>query len=199
MTKLIIALNIIVFVAYTVMGDPSDAEFMYRHGAVFSPAVTEGHEYYRLLTAVFLHFDFGHIFNNMILLYFLGDALEKGLGKFRYMLVYLASGILGNVATVWIESLNGDYSVSAGASGAVFGILGAFVFEVLSHRGRYAGISGKRLLFFILLSLYSGFATAGVNNIAHVAGMISGFFITFIVDFPRKKSYNRQVNDIRNC
>ncbi len=191
-TKFIIITNIIIFLFMLVTGEPSNGEYMAEHGALWTPYVIENGEYYRLFTAIFLHFDASHIFNNLLLLFFLGDILERSLGKVMYTIVYILCGLAGNILSMSVEILTSDYSVSAGASGAIFGVVGGVLFEVVYHKGRYRGISTGRILFFVLLSLYVGMSSSGVNNSAHVGGLVSGFVLTAIVqiisDFRSKKA-----------
>ena len=179
-TKVIIILNIAVFLFMMITGDPSNAEYMADHGAVWAPYIVDNGEYYRLFTAVFEHFDVSHIFNNLLLLFFLGDILERTLGRVMYTIVYVLSGIAGNVLSVYMELLTADYSVSAGASGAIFGVVGGVLFEVIYHRGHFRGISTGRMVFFVLLSLYVGVASSGVNNSAHAGGLVCGFLLTAV-------------------
>ena len=187
LTKVILIANVIVFLVMMVLGDPSDAEFMYGHGALWTPSVLQDHEYYRLFTAMFLHFDFEHILSNLVLLFFMGDILEKALGKVRFFVVYIVSGIVGNVITMFLESQNADYAVSAGASGAIFGVLGGILFEVLLCKGHFAYITTGRMVFFILFSLYVGFSDSSINNAAHIGGLIGGFICTAVVYYLTMK------------
>ncbi|MBP3570127.1 MAG: rhomboid family intramembrane serine protease [Lachnospiraceae bacterium] len=157
-------------------------QFLLEHGALYGPAVREG-EWYRLVTHMFLHSDIWHLGNNMLILFCLGNALEHYVGKISFVMLYFFSGILAALGSV---VYNTDSPVSIGASGAVFGVVGAMLWLVLRNRGRLEGFTGKRMLLFIVLSVYAGFVDQGVDNAAHVAGLIAGFLLAIVL--YRKRS-----------
>ena len=150
----------------------------------------EGHEYWRLLTCMFLHFGVRHLFNNMLVLAFVGDRLEKSAGKVRYMIIYFGGGLLSSLASVGFEYWSGDFYVSAGASGAIFAVVGAVAWIVIRDRGQFQEISMFQIIMFILFSIYLGFQNGGVDNAAHVGGLISGFALGFLI--CRRKIYRRR-------
>ena len=154
---------------------------MLGHGASFVPLIVERGEYYRLFTSMFLHFGIEHLFNNMLVLIFLGDMLEKLAGKWRYLLIYLLGGLGGNLLSLAMELRSGEFAVSAGASGAIFAVIGALVFLVVRHRGRIPGVSGRRLLLMAALSLFQGFFSTGVDAMAHLGGFLSGFVLALVL------------------
>ena len=97
---------------------------MLENGAMFVPLVLGNQEYYRLITSMFLHFGFSHLMNNMIMLFFLGSILEEEIGRFKYLFLYFASGLAGNVLSAAMDLKTGEFVVSAGVlSGAIFGVL----------------------------------------------------------------------------
>lgn len=193
MTVLLAGANVIVFLILSMQGMTEDAEFMLHHGAMYVPYVAEGGEYYRLFTCMFLHFGFDHLMNNMIVLLIVGWNLELTVGKIRYLVIYIASGLCGNIiSAVWGIRI-GEYAVSAGASGAVFGLIGALLYVALRNRGQSGGISGRRLIFMILLMLYYGFSSAGVDNAAHVGGLLSGFFFAVLLYRKRKRESSQVI------
>ena len=150
---------------------------MMRHGTLVPGLVLEYGEYYRLFTSFFMHFGFRHLFNNMLLLWYLGMRLEKYLGHWRYCLVYLAAGVGANAVSLFYYAYTNPLVNCAGASGAVFGIVGAMLWIVLRHRGRMADLTGRQLLLMILFTLYNGFSSSGVNNVAHISGLALGFLL----------------------
>ena len=176
----IVALNIVVFIVLSILGDTEDSYFMLEHGADFAPLVAEG-EYYRLVTSMFLHFGVEHLFSNMLVLLFLGDTLEQTVGKLRYLIIYLLGGVTGNVVSVWFGMRTGDFAVSAGASGAVFAVIGALIWLVIRNRGRLGEYSGRRLVMMAVLSVLQGLTAGGVDNCAHIGGVISGFVLAFVL------------------
>ena len=147
--------------------------FLLEHGALHRPSILQG-EWYRLVTHLFLHADIWHLGNNMLILFCLGNALEHYVGRISYVSVYFLSGILAGLGSVVYNTTG---TVSVGASGAVFGVVGAMAGLVLKKRGRLEGFTGQRMIVFILLSVYAGFADQGVDNAAHVAGLIAGFLL----------------------
>ena len=152
-------------------------QFLLEHGALYAPGVRNG-EWYRLVTHLFLHGDIMHLGNNMLILFCLGNALEHYLGKFSYAGIYFFSGILAGLGSV---VYNTDNTVSVGASGAVFGVVGAMAWLVVRNKGRLPGFTGPRMLIFVLMSVYAGFADQGVDNAAHIAGLIAGFLLAILV------------------
>ena len=173
----IVAANVIVFFVLDIMGDTEGAVFMAYHGASFAPWVVENGEYYRLFTCMFLHFGIQHLFNNMLCLLFLGDLLEKLAGKWRYLVIYFAGGLGSSAASVYYDLRTENYAVSAGASGAIFAVIGALVFLAVINRGSIPSVSRRRLYLMAALSVFQGFSSQGVDNVAHVAGFILGFLL----------------------
>ena len=170
-----VLINVVSYFVLEAIGDTTDALFMYTHGAMYPAAVLAGGEYYRLITSAFIHFGLPHLINNMILLICLGSYVERALGKIRYLILYLACAAGSSMVSMFHMIYSGDWAVSGGAPGGVFGIIGALLFLVVKNRGRFADLSWKRFLIMMLLALYFGFATAGVDNAAHVGGLIIGF------------------------
>lgn len=180
-TAALIVINIAVFIFLSLFGDTEDAAFMFRHGAMYEPTVTQGHEFYRIFTSMFLHFGISHLVNNMVLLGALGWNLELEIGKIRLLIIYLISGIGGNLLSLYREIATETYAVSAGASGAIFGLMGALFYVVVANRGRLGRLSGRGMLVMVMLSLYFGLTSSGVDNWAHIGGLISGFVMAVIL------------------
>ena len=178
---LLIALNVLFFLYLEITGSSEDAYFMYTKGAMFAPAVLEDGEYYRLLTAMFMHFGIRHIMNNMLVLFVLGDNLERALGHVKYLIFYLICGVGANVISLLFEMPSGDWSVGAGASGAIFGVVGGLIYVVAVNKGRLEDLSTRQLVTMAAFSLYLGFTSTGVDNTAHVAGLIIGIILAAIL------------------
>ena len=138
---------------------------------------------------MFLHFGLDHLINNMVIFCCVGSRLERAVGHVKMLIIYLLSGICGGLLSYTMMMLSGDYAVSAGASGAVFGTIGGLLWAVIFHRGRFEGLTTKGLLLMIVLSLYYGFATMGVDNWSHIGGMIAGFVITMILYHRKSQKY----------
>lgn len=175
-TGLIIT-NIGIFLIFTLLGKSEDVLFMQQYGAMYEPYVTEGHEYYRLLTSIFLHFGIEHLLNNMVMLGALGFNLEPEIGRVRFLLVYFISGIGGNICSLLHNISLGENVVSAGASGAVFGLMGALLCAAIRNKGRIGRLNKKGLVILVILSVYLGMAESGVDNAAHIGGLACGFVL----------------------
>ena len=143
-------------------------------GANYAPAVIKDKEFYRLFTSMFLHADIEHLFNNMLLLCYIGRLLEEQFGKIRYLFVYFLSGIIAGLFSIGYNTPIGQPAFCIGASGAVFGLTGAMAVFVLWKQGRMAQISRRQVLIMVLLSLYGGFVETNVDNAAHVGGLFAG-------------------------
>ena len=186
-TVALIVINIAVFFILTMFGDTEDAVFMLQHGAMYEPYIIEGHEYYRIFTCLFLHFGITHLLNNMVLLGALGWNLELEIGKVRFVIIYFASGIIGNIVSLFYDLTLEQPAVSAGASGAIFGLMGALLYVVIANRGRLGRLSGRGMLVMVALSLYFGLTSTGVDNLAHIGGVVSGFLMAVLL--YRRKQY----------
>lgn len=180
-TVALIVINIVVFFILTMFGDTEDAVFMLQHGAMYEPYIIEGHEYYRIYTCLFLHFGITHLLNNMVLLGALGWNLELEIGKVRFVIIYFASGIIGNIVSLFYDLTLEQPAVSAGASGAIFGLMGALLYVVIANRGRLGRLSGRGMLVMVILSLYFGLTSTGVDNLAHIGGLVSGFLLAVLL------------------
>lgn len=185
-TLTLVVVNILVFFVMDFRGGTENVAYMLAHGAAYGPLILENKEYYRLFTSMFLHFGIEHLFGNMLTLIFLGDLLEKMIGKFRFILIYFLGGLAGNLLSLAKEMITGNYAVSAGASGAIFAVVGALVFLVVRHRGKLPGTSGQRLAVLALLTLADGFVSTGVDYMAHLGGMAAGFVLAAILVGRRK-------------
>ena len=189
MNLLIIGVNLLIFALTEITGDTEDVTFMLKCGAAYTPWILDG-QWYRLFTSMFLHFGVSHLLNNMVLLLFLGDMLEELTGKWRYLLIYLGVGLAGNIISLLMDCRSGEMAVSAGASGAVFAVIGGIFVILVKQRGRVKDLTLSRLVFVIFLSIYHGFQSSGIDNAAHVGGLLGGIFLTFLV--YRRKNPQKQ-------
>ncbi len=187
----LIIVNIIVFLVVDFTGGSENTAHMIRCGAAYTPLIMEDGEWYRLVTAIFLHFGINHLLNNMVVLGVLGERLEALMNRFSYILLYFIAGIGGNLLSMALEMRSGEYAASAGASGAVFGMMGALLYILIRNRGRVLDLSMRRMMIMVGLSVYLGFADAGVDNAAHIGGLICGFAAAVILYHP-KKNVSRQ-------
>lgn len=179
-TAILVAINTVVFIVLEMIGNTEDSAFMIKFGAIFPVYIQEGKEYWRLLTATFMHFGFMHLFNNMVILIAAGQILERALGHGKYLLLYLISGLGGSTLSYLQMLYSGNYAVAAGASGAIFGIIGALLWIVILHKGRYETLTSRGLVVMIVLCLYYGISTGGVDNWGHIGGLLGGFLMGII-------------------
>ncbi len=185
-TLILVAANVLTFLILSLMGSTESGVFMYNHGAAFTPTILQG-EYWRVFTAMFLHFGLVHLLYNMLALATMGDMLERLTGAWKYLLIYLLSGLGGNLLSIWWDLRTNDMVISAGASGAIFGVIGALAY-CLFRAGGAAGLrSSKRLWIVAALMLSEGFTTAGVDNAAHVGGLITGLVLAVLLYHPKRR------------
>lgn len=192
-TPIIMDLNIFIFIIMVFSGlgfisfKPVD---LLSWGANFKPVTTNG-EWGRLITSTFLHGGLMHLLANMYGLLFVGIFLEPQLGKTKYAIVYLTTGILASIASLYFHSP----TVSIGASGAIFGLYGVFLALLLTKvfPKDFSKVFLTSTLIFIGYNLLMGFAGTGIDNAAHIGGLTSGFIIGLIL-YPQLK---RQAEDVQ--
>ena len=183
----IILLNLLVFILTYYTPVFGGTENTLSNGALSWYKVVKGREYYRIITSMFLHADLSHIFNNMLVLFFIGDNLERAAGKLKYLILYMGGGILAGITSIgynmWKEynQLSEGITVSIGASGAIFGVIGAMLLIVIVNRGRLEDISTRQMVFFVVLSLYGGIANTQIDLAAHVGGFLAGFVLAALI------------------
>ena len=192
----LILLNILVFLIVEFTGSSQNTMHMLDCGAAYTPMIIQGGEYYRLFTCMFLHFGIYHIANNMLVLFVLGQRLEPVVGKIKFILIYLLGGLGGNIFSFITEMKSADYAVSAGASGAVFAVMGAMLYVVIRNHGRIQDISVRQMMIMAGFSLYFGFTSTGVDNAAHVGGMVCGFILAAVLYHPGNFSGRTMWKDV---
>ena len=189
-TIILVAINVMVFIVLTFMGQTEDGRFMLGKGAMYVPYVLEQGEYYRLVTSMFLHFGIQHLGNNMILLLLVGAQLEEEIGAIKYLIIYIVAGLGGNIISMLGDISSGNYAISGGASGAIFGVIGAMFWVVLRNNGRIGTLTKNGMIFMIGISLYFGFTSSGVDNLAHIGGLVTGLIMSILL--YRKSNVKRR-------
>lgn len=189
-TVALIASNLLVGVAMLAFGatwSHSSSSVQLAWGANFGPATKDG-EWWRLGTAMFLHFGVWHLATNMVALWESGRLVEALFGPRRFLVVYLASGLTGNLFSLIAQ---GDRAVSGGASGAIFGVYGALLVFLLQERRRLHPGDFKWLFWgaaaFSGIMFALGFVVPGIDNAAHAGGLVAGVLVG-LVQFPRPVS-----------
>jgi len=155
-------------------------------------------EYGRVLYAMFLHADLNHLFNNMIILLFMGAMLEKEIGHGAFGSIYLLSGLFGNVSSLLYKIQQRSMALSIGASGAVFGMDGLLLALVFFSAKKLPTVTPARVVIMVAMSLYSGFASTDIDNAAHVGGLLAGFVLGCLFCFGQRMKYNLKKRGIRN-
>lgn len=166
-------LLVIISIVYGDFFATHNSDNMLSMGAMSYATVMDG-AWYQIITSFFLHFGFTHLMNNMILLAYMGCELERKIGSLAYFISYMCFGIVGNLASLWYYHGQGRQVVSAGASGAIYGVIGALFVLLLVRQIKTPNLSPKRFLIMIGITIYHGLTSVGVDNAAHIGGLIAG-------------------------
>lgn len=190
-TIALIAVNVIWFVILMIKGNPESASFMASAGASYGPYVFEEHEYWRIFTSMFMHFGASHLLGNMLYLGIAGTNLEPILGRVKFALLYMLTGIGAGLISTAFYYMRGENVVSAGASGAIYGLIGAIV--VLTYKTR--GSISKRNMWLrigivLIFLFYSNFINTTVDAVAHIAGFALGIILA--LSFLATKNSNKK-------
>lgn len=184
----LVAANVIVYLICTFTGN-----LLYNIGELDAAAVLLRGEYGRIIYSMFLHAGIDHLFNNMVILFFLGAMIEKVTGHIQLLLIYLLSGIGANICSLLYKVMTMDSMASVGASGAIFGLDGVLLAWILLDRQAMPDVTPRRVLLMIVLSLYSGFTAHNIDNAAHVGGLLTGFAAGALLCALRRRKRNREV------
>lgn len=185
---ILVAANVIVYLICTFTGN-----LLYNIGELDAAAVLLRREYGRIIYSMFLHAGIDHLFNNMVILFFLGAMIEKVTGHIQLLLIYLLSGIGANICSLLYKVMTMDSMASVGASGAIFGLDGVLLAWILLDRQAMPDVTPRRVLLMIVLSLYSGFTAHNIDNTAHVGGLLTGFAAGALLCALRRRKRNREV------
>ncbi|MDE7031211.1 MAG: rhomboid family intramembrane serine protease [Lachnospiraceae bacterium] len=208
LTLAILAVNIIAYIVCTQTG-----EVVYNIGSMNAGKILDEKQYYRFVTCIFLHADIDHIVSNMIYLAGLGQMIEPLIGHIRFGMLYLLSGLCGSVFSFLFSVLSGDMYDAVGASGAIFGLIGALFILVAARdmrrrsrvqRGCQDGMPGEsggepaspyerisvgKLVFVVAYMIYSGARSARVDNAAHVGGLVCGLLVMAVMNLVKTGGY----------
>ena len=194
-TYILIFINIVMFVLMYMLGNGSEnTNTLIDFGANYI-LLTKAGEYYRLITSGFLHIGLIHLLLNMYSLYIVGTQVEYFYGKVKYIIIYLFSLIMGSLFTVALSSVN---TVSAGASGAIFGLLGSILYFGVKYRGYIGNSLVNQIVPVVVLNLIIGFTTPGIGNAAHIGGLVGGYLISMAVGIgiDKKEQRSSRINGI---
>lgn len=176
-TYFLIIINIIVYLLMTVAGGSENTAVLVAFGAKVNQLIAQG-DWWRLFAPMFIHIGLQHIVLNMVTLYFIGLQIEAIFGKWRFVLLYLISGLGGNIASFVFSP-----SISAGASTSIFGLFGAFLMLGESYRqDPYIRATAKQFLILVILNLGLGFT--GIDIAGHLGGLLAGFLAAYVLGTP---------------
>lgn len=186
-TPLLLLINVLVYIACVYVRQITGGIELEYSLAVNVQAIAEKGQYYRFLTSMFTHFGFAHIFGNMVILIALGARVENIIGRINYAIVYIVSGLAAAFASYINCFYDHTYDYSAGASGAIFGLLGVLVVIAIYNKGRVKDLSLLNMLILFVLTLVDGMMSEGVDNVAHAAGFVAGILAGIILLMTNQK------------
>lgn len=175
-TFVLAAINISVFILMTLAGGATKTRNLILFGAKVNELILQG-QVWRLFTSMFIHIGFVHLAFNLYAFWILGSFSEERLGRVRFLIIYLLSGLGGSIASFLFTD-----AISAGASGAIFGILGALVPYAWKQPQLWKSGFGKNLIIIIVINLILGVLQPQIDIYAHLGGMIIGLILGFL--FP---------------
>ena len=187
-TYLLVFINVLLFVVPALFGQTDN---IFRELAVFGPYIRQG-EYYRLITGTFIHANIAHLIFNMYALWIIGIQLESFLGKWKYLLIYLFSGLTASLMSITFHNT----TVSVGASGAIFGLLGAMLYFGYHYRVYLGTVIKSQIVPLIVLNLALGFLVPGIDNAAHIGGLIGGVLMMMATGVDYKSATFEKVNGV---
>ncbi len=148
-------------------------------------------EYYRLITCAFVHIDIVHLMCNMYALYSIGSLAESYYGKIKFTLIYFVSAITGSLLSIIMSD-----TFSIGASGAIFGLLGCLLYFGYHYRVYFGSVLLNKIVPVIVLNLFIGFMIQGIDNFAHIGGLVGGFLISKAVGINSRDKKSDKINGI---
>lgn len=188
-TYALIIINVLVFLAMYIFGKGSeDTLTLLLFGANY-PVLVRAGDYYRLITSAFLHVGLLHLIFNNYALYVIGSQLESFLGKAKFLIIYLVSAICGSLMSMLFSD-----GISIGASGAIFGLLGSLLYFGYNYRVYLGTVLKSQIIPLIILNLVIGFITPGIDNAAHIGGLLGGLGMTMALGIKYKTSTFEKVN-----
>ncbi len=190
-TYSLIFINILVFILMYILGNGSyDVSTLLNFGALNSTLVKNG-EIYRLLTCSFIHIGLIHLFFNMYALYIIGPQLESFYGKIKFLIIYLFSAIIGSLFSSIFTT-----GVSAGASGAIFGLFGSLLYFGYHYRVYLGNVIRSQIIPLLLFNFILGFMLKGIDISAHIGGLVGGIIISMALGVKYKSSKSEKINGV---
>ncbi len=190
-TNILIGICIVMFFLTLLHGKGAITNHaLYYFGANFAPAIRENVlNIYRFVTATFLHGSILHLLCNMYALFILGTQVETFLGKKKFTIIYLISAITGSLLSFVFTN-----SLSVGASGAIFGLMGSLLYFGYHYRLYIGSAIKNQIVPLIILNLFLGFTFSNIDNAAHIGGLVGGYLATMLVGVNEKSTKNEKIN-----
>lgn len=184
-TTILVVLNILIYVLSILFGQYKEIVNSF---CVYGPLIRLG-EYYRLITGIFLHGNILHLLFNCYALWIIGSQIESFMGKWKYLIIYLFSGPMGSLFSITFSNY-----ASIGASGAIFGLLGSMLYFGYHYRVYLGNVVRSQIIPLIILNLVFGFILTGVDNFAHIGGLLGGVLITVALGVKYKSTSFEKMN-----
>lgn len=184
-TTILVLLNILIYVLSIFFGE---YENVINTFCTYGPLIRLG-EYYRLITGIFLHGNILHLLFNCYALWIIGNQIESFMGKSKYLIIYLFSGFMGSLFSITFSNY-----ASIGASGAIFGLLGSMLYFGYHYRVYLGNVIKSQIIPLIIFNLIFGFVLSGVDNFAHIGGLIGGALITVALGVKYKSTSFEKMN-----
>lgn len=189
-TYIIIAICILLYIIMEIFGNGSTNNItLLKFGANLDVLVKNG-EYYRLFTSIFLHIGIMHLLCNMYSLYIIGREVENLFGKVKYIIIFILSGIFGSILSMAFS----HNVISAGASGAIFGLLGALLYFGMHYRTYLGEALVRSIIPILIINLIIGFLSPGIDMAAHIGGFVGGILVSMMVGIPDKSKTKDIIN-----
>lgn len=177
----IIALNILIFAATSMLGGMNNFYMLMLLGAKVNSLIVKG-QYWRLISSAFLHAGLAHIAFNMYGLYNLGSIVEKIYGSRKFLFIYFLSALSGSISSFAFSP-----NPSVGASGAIFGLMGALLYLGYKKPRLFSTSFGVNILVVLIVNIIFGFSNAGIDNLAHIGGLVGGYLASNITGMKNEK------------
>lgn len=189
-----LAIQIVIYLAMTLyyfvhtgqLGGSENSQILYLFGAEYAPAILQGHEYWRLITPIFVHIGFVHLLFNSVTLYYVAPPLEQWLGHFRFAVLYLVSGICGNLMSLVFGN---PQVISAGASTSLFGLFAAYFALKFISQHPYIQALARQYATFIVVNIIFNLFDSRVDIWGHLGGLIGGFILMLLLGRKIKNNF----------
>lgn len=190
-TLALVVVCIAMFLVETIMGGSENNATLLKLGAMNNYAIAAGHQWWRLFTAQFLHIGIWHLVSNIVMIYYMGMIIEPMIGHLRFLVIYLLSGVGGNLLSL---ALGSDKSIGAGASTALFGLFGAVIALGIRHRSNPAiAYVARQALVLAIINLFIDIFLPNIDIYGHIGGLLTGFLLAMLAGDRLGKNYNQKL------